>query len=35
MRFFDAVVLTPTGRPMPVLAAELLGTFRQAARAIV
>src|SRR5258708_2301476 len=32
--FFDAVVLTPTGRPMSALAAELLGTFRQAARAI-
>jgi DNA-binding transcriptional LysR family regulator len=33
--FFDAAVLTPTGRPMSALAAEFLGTFRQAARAIV
>ena len=32
--FFDAVVLTPTGRPMSALAAELLTTFRRAARAI-
>jgi len=29
--FFDAVVLTPTGRPMSALAADLLTTFRQAA----
>ena len=33
--FFDAVVLTPTGRPLSALAAELLGTFREAAGAVV
>jgi hypothetical protein len=32
--FFDAVVLTPTARPMSALAAELLATFRQAVRAV-
>jgi len=32
--FFDAAVLTPTGRPMSSLATEFLGTFRQAAKAI-
>src|SRR5581483_197982 len=32
--FFDAAILTPTGRPMSALAAEFLGTLRQAARAV-
>jgi DNA-binding transcriptional LysR family regulator len=32
--FFDAVVLTPTARPMSTLATEVLGTIRAAARTI-
>jgi DNA-binding transcriptional LysR family regulator len=32
--YFDAAVLTPTGRPTSALAAELLAAFLQAARAV-